>query len=152
MQLQQRSGTLNAVSGVFRAGNVNDTSLINPYSSDQTVLAGLLADESLTVFVSGHHSSPRSEPIPLAGAQPIIFAENWEKEDDLRFDLLVEKEALGDVSLEEEEELERLSNKRDRTVVRVSDEDLSRERMRNRALTELQELLEKYAPLLARRT
>jgi hypothetical protein len=82
-------------------------------------------------------------------ASPIV-AENWDKEDDLHFDLLVEKEALGELSLEETKDLERLLNKRDRTVARVSDEDLSRERMRNRALTQLQDWLEENAPLFAR--
>jgi hypothetical protein len=79
------------------------------------------------------------------------ISETWSKEDDLRFDFLVEKEALGKLSLEEAKELEQLSDKHDRAVVRVSDEDLSREKMCNKALAKLQDLLEEYVPLFAKR-
>jgi hypothetical protein len=60
--------------------------------------------------------------------------ESWEKEDDLRFELLVEKEALRELSIEESDELERLTKKRDRIVARVTEEDLLRERMRSSEL------------------
>jgi len=141
--LQRRSGTLQV--------------LIDPYSSAQTQFASALAGESQNLT----WTVPWNGLIPITGAKPNIqkieqqaslsVAENWEKQDDLRFDLLVEKEALGKLSLEEAKELEQLSDKHDRTLARVSEEDLLRERMRGRALTELRDLLEKYAPLFARR-
>jgi hypothetical protein len=87
-----------------------------------------------------------SEESELSGT-----SESWNNEEDLRFDFLVEKEALSELSLEEAKELEQLSSKHDRTAVRVSGEGLSREKMRNRALAELQRLLERYAALFAKR-
>jgi hypothetical protein len=141
--LQRRSGTLQL--------------LIDPYTSAQTQFASALAGESQNLT----WTVPWNGLIPITGAKPNIqeiqqqaslsVAENWEKQDDLRFDLLVEKEALGELSLEEAKELEQLSDKHDRTLAGVSEEDLLRERMRGRALTELRDLLEKYAPLFARR-
>ena len=141
--LQRRSGTLQV--------------LIDPYSSAQTQFASALVGESQNLT----WTVPWNGLIPITGAKPNIqeieqqaslsVAENWEEQDDLRFDLLVEKEALGELSLEEAKELEQLSAKHDRTLARVSEEDLLRERMRGRALTELRDLLEKYAPLFARR-
>jgi hypothetical protein len=141
--LQRRSGTLQV--------------LIDPYSSAQRQFASALAGESQNLT----WTVPWNGLIPITRAKPNIqeieqqaslsVAENWEKQDDLRFNLLVEKEALGELSLEEAKELEQLSDKHDRTLARVSEEDLSRERMRSRALTELRDLLEKYAPLFARR-
>jgi hypothetical protein len=152
-QTQSGSATPNSVSLVFWSIDADEASLIDPYSPERTVIAGLQsADERHFVFFSGHGAARESEPMPPTVARAIILPENWEKEDDLRFDLLVEKEAFGKLSLEELEELERLSDKRDRTIARISDEDLLRERMRIRALIELQDLLEKYAPLFARRT
>lgn len=105
------------------------------------------------LMAAGMASRGISEPdSPETGDQAAFnLTENWEKDDDLRFDVLVKKEALGELGLEEAEELEQLSNKRDRTVARVPNDDLLQERMRNKALTELQELLEKYAPLFARK-
>jgi hypothetical protein len=75
-------------------------------------------------------------------------SENWDEGNDQRFDFLVEKEALGELDEIELEELEQLSKKRDRTLARVSDEDWARERERSKALAELQDLLERYAPPL----
>lgn len=64
--------------------------------------------------------------------------QTWEDQDDRRFDLLAEKEALGEIDSNELHELERLSKKRDRTLARVSEEDLQKERKLSKALTELQ--------------
>jgi len=75
--------------------------------------------------------------------------ENWSQQDDERFDLLVEKEALGQLDDKEANELNQLSQKRDRAVVNVPEEDLRRERNRSAALAELQGLLQKYAPLFS---
>jgi len=132
--LQRRSGTLILLTTDFWASN-------DPYSSATTQLASALAGESQNLS----WTVPREQQV-----SPSV-AEHWETEDDRRFDLLVEKEALGELSFEEAKELEQLSDKRDRTVARVPEEDLLQEKMRARALTELQELLEKYAPLFARR-
>jgi hypothetical protein len=130
--LQCRSGTLQV--------------LIDPYSSAHMQFVSALAGESQNLT----WTVPWNGLIPITGAKPNIqeveqqvslsVAENWEKRDDLRFDLLVEKEALGELSLEEAKELEQLSDKHDRTLARVSEEDLLRERMRGRALTELRDL------------
>jgi hypothetical protein len=150
-QMQSGSGIPNTVSVAFGVPNADETSLIDPYSSDRMVFAGWpLADERFIVLGYGG-TTLESEPIPPTVVQAIILPENWEKEDDLRFDLLVEKEATGEISREEEQELERLSDKRDRTVAQVSDEELSRERMRNRVLIKLQDLLKRNAPLFAKR-
>jgi hypothetical protein len=159
MQMQCGSGTLTAIKVVFWVHDAAETSPIDPYSSacpTFAVLPGYESDRFPFVRSAIPWGSPKVLAEPEANIQVIkelaspIVAENWDKEDDLRFDLLVEKEALGELSLEETKDLERLSNKRDRTVARVSDEDLSRERMRNRALTQLQDWLEENAPLFAR--
>ena len=102
-------------------------------------------------MAAGIASTGFSEPgSPETGDRAAFdLTENWEKDDDLRFDVLVKKEALGELGLEEAEDLEQLSNKRDRTVARVPNDDLLQERMRSKALAELQELSEKYAPLFA---
>jgi hypothetical protein len=75
--------------------------------------------------------------------------EDWKQQDDERFDVLVEKEARGQLDDKEANELDQLSQKRDRTVVSVPEEDLRQERMRSEALAELQALLQKYAPLFS---
>jgi hypothetical protein len=48
--------------------------------------------------------------------QELNVAEDWEKQfhDDLRFDLLVEKEALGKLNLSEAKELEQLQQRRNK--------------------------------------
>jgi hypothetical protein len=51
----------------------------------------------------------------------------------------------------EREELETLSQKRDRTLARVSREEIERENLKEAALIELQNLVDKYAPLFAKR-
>jgi hypothetical protein len=89
-----------------------------------------------------------------AGIGPLQTAafqrnEDWKQEDDERFDVLVEKEARGQLNEKEANELERLSQKRDRTVVNISEEDLRQERMRSAALAEIQSLLQKYAHLFS---
>jgi len=159
MQMQCGSGTLTAIKVVFSVHDAAKTSPIDPYSSacpTFAVLPGYESDRFPFVDAAIPSGSPKVPDEPEANIQVIkelvspIVAENWDKEDDLRFDLLVEKEALGELSLEETKDLEQLSNKRDRTVARVSDEDLLRERMRNRALTQLQDWLEENAPLFAR--
>jgi hypothetical protein len=78
--------------------------------------------------------------------------EVWEEEDDARFDLLVEKELSGKLISTEREELEMLNQKRDRTLARVSNEEMERENLKEAALTELQNLIDKYAPLFDKRT
>jgi hypothetical protein len=130
--LQRRSGTLILLATDFWAFN-------DPYSSVTTATPLAGESQNLTWAVSREQQVSPS------------VAEHWETEDDRRFDLLVEREALDELSFEEAKELEQLSDKRDRTVARVPEEDLLQEKMRCRALTELQELLEKYAPLFARR-
>jgi hypothetical protein len=145
MQIQSGSGNPSVVRvGFWNHDDVKP--LLDLYSSDRVMFAGESDDESLNPLVVSNN-------IPRVQAQPaaLVSTETWEQEDDLRFDILVEKDALGELSLGEAKELEGLSGKRDRTVARVSDEDLSRERLRNSALTELQKYLEKYAPLFARR-
>jgi hypothetical protein len=151
---QWGSGSSTAAGVTIRLIDANETSLIDPYSSVQATAPGAPDYESNRLFV-GAWVNPKGLAETDANIQVCkelaspILAENWDKQDDLRFDLLVEKEAMGEISLEEEKELERLSDKRDRTVARVSDEDLWRARMRNTALTQLRSLLEKYARLFA---
>jgi hypothetical protein len=80
------------------------------------------------------------------------LSENWDIEDEQRFDVLVKKEALDEITSSEWEELELLSEKRDRTVARVSDAALAEEKELNRALSEFEALLEKHAPPLRKNT
>jgi hypothetical protein len=80
------------------------------------------------------------------------FPEAWNDQDDSRFDFLVEREVLGELDSNESYELEQLSNKRGRTLARVSEEDWAKEKERSKALTELEDLLKRYAPLFAKRT
>jgi hypothetical protein len=160
-QTQSGSGTLTAFRVVFPTLGPNETSLVDPYSSGHQTFFVQGSYESNTRVSIGIPSISWRSPKVLAEAEADIqvikelasplLGERWDNENDLRFDVLVKKEALGRLNPEEAEELEQLSDKRDRTVTRVPDEDLLRERMRNKALTELQNLLEKYAPLFARR-
>jgi hypothetical protein len=152
---------LTAFRVVFPTLGPNETSLVDPYSSGHQTFFVQGSYESNTRVSIGIPSISWRSPKVLAEAEADIqvikelasplLGERWDNENDLRFDVLVKKEALGRLNPEEAEELEQLSDKRDRTVTRVPDEDLLRERMRNKALTELQNLLEKYAPLFARR-
>lgn len=161
MQAQCGSGSPAAIRVVFWANDAAEISRIDPYSSacatTFAVVPGYESGRFPLRDASIRWGSPKVLVEAEADIQVIkemaspIVAENWDEKDDLRFDFLVEKEALGELSLEDEKDLERLSNKRDRTVARVSDEDLLRERMRNRVLTQLQDWLETNAPLFARR-
>jgi hypothetical protein len=117
--------------------------------------AGMLAQYNPYALssLSGHIANP--DPIPIAGTpefgKPVLLQriEDWTQQDDERFDILVEKEALGKLDDKEAEELDQLLKKRDRTVVRVPEEDLRKEWIRSHALAELQGLLQKYAPLFS---
>lgn len=77
---------------------------------------------------------------------------SWDEADNLRFDFLVEKDALDQLTGDEVAELAQLSRRRDRLVVRVPPEELLREEKRTEALLELQRVLAKYAPLFARKS
>jgi uncharacterized protein (UPF0262 family) len=78
--------------------------------------------------------------------------EVWDEADEARFDALVEMEALDRISDGEANELVQLSLKRDRLVLRVPLEEVQRETKRTEALLELQRVIEKYAPLFARKS
>jgi len=135
------------------------TSLPDPYLTARSNATRVATDERPSVFlitpndirntivwmISAGSRPQENESIPTYGS------ETWDEENDRRFDFLVEKEALGELDSNESDELELLSKKRDRTLARVSDEDWARERERSKALAELQDLLERYAPLFAKR-
>jgi hypothetical protein len=137
-----------------------EAGLSDPYSAHRAKAMRLIADEGFNAFlvtwsdppgvtnwaISAGLASQKSEQ-----TTPYHLSEIWDEENDLRFDSLVEKEALGELDKNELDELERLSSKRDHTLARVSDEDWARERERSKALAELQDLLERYAPLFAKR-
>lgn len=80
------------------------------------------------------------------------YPDSWDEADHLRFDFLVEKDALDQLKGDEVAELAQLSRRRDRLVVRVPPEELLREEKRTEALLELQRVLAKYAPLFARKS
>jgi hypothetical protein len=137
-----------------------ETGLPDPYFAARANATRVTDDEKLPLFLfmpcdiasatlwmnSTGPSLQENEGIPAYS-----LSETWDEENDQRFDFLVEKEALGELDSSESGELERLSKKRYRTLARVSDEDWARERERSKALTELQDLLERYAPLFAKR-
>jgi hypothetical protein len=136
-----------------------NTSLRDPYFTARSNATRVTTDERFSLFLNTP-SDIRSATTWMIPAEsmpqenegiPAHGSESWDEEDDRRFDLLVEKEALGELDSNESDELERLSKKRDRTLARVSDEDWARERERSKALAELQDLLERYAPLFAKR-
>jgi hypothetical protein len=90
-------------------------------------------------------------PTELPRILSLENSEIWEDQDDARFDLLVERELSRQLESSEREELETLSQKRDRTLARVSREEIERENLKEAALIELQNLVDKYAPLFAKR-
>ncbi len=137
-----------------------EAGLSDPYSAHRANATRVITDVGLSVLLVTRSGTPSATNwVISAGAAPqeneqtstYYLSEAWDEEDDLRFDSLVEKEALGELDSNELDDLERLSKKRDRTLARVSDEDWERERERSKALAELQDLLERYAPLFAKR-
>jgi hypothetical protein len=97
------------------------------------------------------HSLLATNYRPL-GLQMRKSTEVWDEADEARFDALVEMEALDRISDGEANELVQLSLKRDRLVLRVPLEEVQRETKRTEALLELQRVIEKYAPLFARKS
>lgn len=87
------------------------------------------------------------------GSRPILPLESSEVwEDDARFDLLVEKELSRQLVSSEREEIEMLNQKRNRTLARVSNEEMERENLKEAALIELENLINKYASIFDKRT
>jgi hypothetical protein len=135
-----------------------ETGLPDPYSDARSKATRVSTNERFNLFLitpkdmRNTIGSISAGPMPQQNeSMPAYGPETWDEENDRRFDFLVEKEALGDLGSNESGELELLSKKRDRTLARVSDEDWARERERSKALAELQDLLERYAPLFAKR-
>src|ERR1700730_116821 len=137
-----------------------EAGLSDPYSAHRANATRVITYEGLGVLFVTRSDTPGATNWAISDGPALHeneqtptyhFSETWDEENDLRFDFLVEKEVLGKLSIDESDELERLSKKRDRTLARVSDEDWARERERSKALAELQDLLERYAPLFAKR-
>jgi hypothetical protein len=146
---------VSALAYAFPKAPERQTTPLDPYSTARESATRLV---SISFGASGEDwagtrvrlLTARSSPPSTEKISAYSPSETWNDEDDQRFAVLAEKEALGALDSGESDELERLSGKRDRIVAQVSNEELAKERERGKALSELQNLLEKYAPLFAK--